>query len=524
MLKKLWLIPIMLALAYSVSAQQKTSLTASGSTCVANACLTYGVDSNSGAVTFTISSTSSGSWTAQFEATGDGGTTWVSLNVLPSNSTTAVTSATGSGTWQANVAGYTSVRVRLSAYSSGAAIVSIIPSTASARSNGGGGGGTGWSAVTCSTPDALIYWLTSTTGACDSGITTNTSGQLSATGGFVSASDGVHPGSLFLPCQTTLPSLSPNGVTLLGCPGATNTNWSLQMPTAIPTTTDLFSCVVTGTNCLLTDSGMSVSSGAAALGTDNSVAGTIQLSNGSSNAHTIWSSAATTSNTIKGFATAPTTTDLVECVTASTTCTFTDSGIPIASNKISLTSSVSGTIPKTSDPNAAIHDYSTSSLTPGGGAGTYYYIAPSALTMPASYTTAIGSGTTMKWRFEMSKTAAGTAAFNIRFYYGTNGSISDTTLATQSLGTATAALDDMTCAALLAFTSTTAAYWTIACQHSAATATGFGLAIGTQQFSGTLTGLTTTTASLIFGIGYSNTTGTAVITVPLVEAEAYGVN
>jgi hypothetical protein len=171
-----------------------------------------------------------------------------------------------------------------------------------------------------------------------------------------------------------------------------------------------------------------------------------------------------------------------------------------------------------------LHNYSSSSLTPGGNAGTYYYLSPSALTMPASYHTAIGSGTTMKWHFAMSKTAAGTGAFNIRFYYGTNGSVSDTTLATQSVGTATAALDDMECNATVTFTSATAGYWSLTCQHSTATATGFGLAIGSQQFSGTLSGLTTTTASLIFGLGYSNTTGTAVITVPLVEAEAYGVN
>jgi hypothetical protein len=182
------------------------------------------------------------------------------------------------------------------------------------------------------------------------------------------------------------------------------------------------------------------------------------------------------------------------------------------------------TIPAGTDPNGGIHNFSSSSLTPGGAAGTYYYLAPSALTMPATYSTAIGAGTTMTWHIVMSKTAAGTAAFNVRLYYGTNGSTSDTTLATQSVGTATAALDDMTLDAVLTFTSATAGYWSVSCLHSAATAVGFGCAIGSQSFSGTLSGLTTTTASLIFGVGYSNTTGTAVITVPLVEAAAYGVN
>ena len=71
------------------------------------------------------------------------------------------------------------------------------------------------------------------------------------------------------------------------------------------------------------------------LGTDNSVAGTVQLANGSAAAHTIFSSGATTTNTIAGFTAAPTTGDLVDCTTASTTCTLTDSGI-LATNVVTL--------------------------------------------------------------------------------------------------------------------------------------------------------------------------------------------
>src|SRR5271157_171890 len=181
-----------------------------------------------------------------------------------------------------------------------------------------------------------------------------------------------------------------------------------------------------------------------------------------------------------------------------------------------------GTLPKASDLNG-IHNFSTSSLTPGGAAGTYYYIAPSALAMPATYKTGVVSGTVMQWHIRMSKTAAGTGAFNIRLYYGINGSISDTTLATQSIGTATAALDDMDLDIIVAFTSASALYWSIVTRHSAATATGFGGATGSLAFSGTVSGLTIA-SSVIFGIGYSNTTGTAVITIPLVEAEALGVS
>lgn len=68
-----------------------------------------------------------------------------------------------------------------------------------------------------------------------------------------------------------------------------------------------------------------------ALGVDNTNAGTLQLANGSAAAHTIFGSAATTSNTILGFATAPTTGHIVDCTVASTTCTLHDSGIATAS-------------------------------------------------------------------------------------------------------------------------------------------------------------------------------------------------
>jgi hypothetical protein len=62
-------------------------------------------------------------------------------------------------------------------------------------------------------------------------------------------------------------------------------------------------------------------------GTDNSVAGIFMASNSAANAHTNWESGATTTNTIKGFATAPTTGDLVGCTTSGIICTLTDSGV-----------------------------------------------------------------------------------------------------------------------------------------------------------------------------------------------------
>lgn len=63
------------------------------------------------------------------------------------------------------------------------------------------------------------------------------------------------------------------------------------------------------------------------LGVDGSAAGTLQLANSAAAFHTILGSVATANNTVNFFATAPTTGDLVDCVTVSTTCTLTDSGV-----------------------------------------------------------------------------------------------------------------------------------------------------------------------------------------------------
>jgi hypothetical protein len=121
-----------------------------------------------------------------------------------------------------------------------------------------------------------------------------------------------------------------------------HTNWQSAATTSntikgfavVPVTTDVVTCTSSGIICTLTDSGASLSAGVLTLGTDNSVAGTIQTANVAANAHTIWQSGATTTNTIKGFATVPTTTDLLTCTTASTTCTLTDSGIAVTSRGI----------------------------------------------------------------------------------------------------------------------------------------------------------------------------------------------
>lgn len=130
------------------------NLTATGTApaCLPSSCLHLQVNGNFGGATFTLD----GSWsgTVTFYASGDSGTSLVTLNVTPSNGTTAVPTTTGNGTWQANVAGYTDVYIIFTTASSGTAIATINPSSASAHLGGGGGGGGGGSvdSVTASLP------------------------------------------------------------------------------------------------------------------------------------------------------------------------------------------------------------------------------------------------------------------------------------------------------------------------------------------------------------------------------------
>lgn len=87
-------------------------------------------------------------------------------------------------------------------------------------------------------------------------------------------------------------------------------------------------------------------------GTDASVAGTVQLSNGTGGgAHTIFGSAATTTNTLLGPATVPATGDLISCTTSSTTCTLTDSGF-LATNVVRKDTTNVGTSSMTLDMSA----------------------------------------------------------------------------------------------------------------------------------------------------------------------------
>lgn len=184
------------------------------------------------------------------------------------------------------------------------------------------------------------------------------------------------------------------------------------------------------------------------------------------------------------------------------------------------------TVPTGSDPNAGIYNFSQAAQSQVVVSATEYYVTRSDLDMPAAYNTAIAAGTTMRWRISLTKTAAGTGTFQILLKKGTAGSTADTAIVTQTIGTQTAAADNMEVDIRLTWTSTTAAYWTIIPHQSAATGTGFGLVFpaAAAQFTGTISAQTTTTASDKYGISVKFTTGTPTFVVNNVEAQAYGVN
>jgi hypothetical protein len=159
---------------------------------------------------------------------------------------------------------------------------------------------------------------------------------------------------------------------------------------------------------------------------------------------------------------------------------------------------------------------------------TAYYITSSNLNLPATLVNGIVAGTHLQWRVCMTKTAAGTGSFDIIIYMGTNGSTSDTAEVTQALGVPTAAVDTMCVDVNVVFltvgSSTGSFFWSMTPEHAPSTNnTGFYTAVA-PTFTGTVSSLNTTTASLIFGLGFENVTGTPTITVPTVEAHAFNLD
>lgn len=132
----------LLVLATTATAQAQSQSVRAGltsATCPGSGCLVLSV-SGVGGVAVQVTGTFVG--TLSFEGSIDG-VNYVPLGLLPIASTSAVTSTTSTGLWSGGVGGMAVVRVRMSAYTSGTATVSIQNAPTSSRATGGGGGGGG---------------------------------------------------------------------------------------------------------------------------------------------------------------------------------------------------------------------------------------------------------------------------------------------------------------------------------------------------------------------------------------------
>lgn len=187
-----------------------------------------------------------------------------------------------------------------------------------------------------------------------------------------------------------------------------------------------------------------------------------------------------------------------------------------------------GAIPKSGIPNG-LSNFNTAKQTQLTVAATNYYVTSSNINLPATLFNGIVIGTTMCWRLHFVKDANNTGTFSIIIFRGTNGTTADTADVTQSIGVQTAAADDMIVDVQITFTTVGGAgvyFWSINTSHSAATATGFGCVTGSQSFTGTVSAVNTTTASLIFGLGFVAAAGATMVTaqVPYVAAQAFNLD
>lgn len=202
---------------------------------------------------------------------------------------------------------------------------------------------------------------------------------------------------------------------------------------------------------------------------------------------------------------------------------------PNISGYISL-GGMAGAITKTQFPSGVVN-FNTAAQSQLTVAATKYYITNSNLNVPTVPVNGIVVGSTFLWRVRMTKDANNTGTFQIVIFMGTNGTSADTAEVTQTIGTQTAATDDLILDVQLTWTAvgagTASFYWSICPKQSAASATGFGVTTGTGAlFSGTVSSLNSTTTSLILGLGFvANTGGTqATITIPLVQAMAFNLD
>jgi hypothetical protein len=199
------------------------NITAASTTCAGTgACVQQAVTDQDGGSTIGISGTFSA--TLQFEATNsqnptDPAAVWSSIQLTPTSSSTAATSATAPGLWQGNVAGLTGIRVRCSTYTSGTVAVVIHISPISARSNGSGGAGGAVASVTAADNSLTV---TPNTGAVTAALN-------QSFGGFNFTANGAASASPFIWSGTPFAGTATNSTPLvyMNCTGSTQpSSWS----------------------------------------------------------------------------------------------------------------------------------------------------------------------------------------------------------------------------------------------------------------------------------------------------------
>lgn len=159
-----------------------------------------------------------GTWVAtiQFEGSADG-VTFVALNLTPTNSTTAATSATSNKTWQGACAGLKLVRARVSAYTSGTAVATLVATISSPGGSGGGGGGGGGTssnfADSFPTPGTAVGFI---------GSTGNMTGATLDASGYLKVNVAAGGGAAALPSTATLSTVATDAASHLAL--ASNAN------------------------------------------------------------------------------------------------------------------------------------------------------------------------------------------------------------------------------------------------------------------------------------------------------------
>lgn len=255
MFKKYLILLLLILLPLIASAQNITTTTCPGAGCI---------DVNTagqGSIGIQVTGTWVGTITFQASLGTQPTSTFVSLLVVPSASTTAVSTTTGNGAWSVAIAGYNQVRVVFTAYTSGTAVVNWrITSQAKNNLAPAATGGTVTS-VGLALPTAVF----------------DISGSPVTTTGTLTGTFDTQTANTVFSGPTTAPATTPTFRALVAA----------DIPTILPGGTDTDVCFQDGTSLACNDAGFKYNKtsdvvsvlGAVSLGVIPSTTGAIRLTN-----------------------------------------------------------------------------------------------------------------------------------------------------------------------------------------------------------------------------------------------------